>query len=592
MNTDPGYRLGTGQRLGIVFDLDGVLIDSFSVMREAFLIAYAEVVGNDRPPFEEYSTHLGRYFPDIMRIMGLPLEMEAPFVRESERLAHLVRVHDGVREVVSALRGAGHRLAVATGKSGPRARSLLDRLGLIDQFDVVIGSDEVPRPKPAGDIVLHALSVLEVEAEDAMMIGDAVTDLASARAAGVTAVAALWGTEGDPSTLLNAGPDVVLDTPAGLLALCSPVESANPGCGADVDTAQRVEVDLGSQSYSVHIGPGVRHLLADIVAGLGARRVAVVSARPTEWLPDPGVESVVLAAQDGEADKVLATVEFLCGRFADFGLTRSDAVVSCGGGTTTDVVGLAAALYHRGLPVVHLPTTLLAQVDASVGGKTAVNLPTGKNLVGAYWQPAAVLCDTDYLRTLPQREWINGYGEIARAHFIGAGDLRGLPTATQIAASVARKAEIVARDERDSGLRHLLNYGHTLGHALERATDFRIRHGEAVAIGTVFAGRLAGALGRIGTARVAEHLDVVRGYGLPSALPADVDPAALLALMRLDKKATDGLTFVLDGPAGAELVRAVPADVVAEVLGRMPVAPEDSLIATGSRGEEYPPCPL
>src|SRR5205823_4729491 len=139
-----------------------------------------------------------------------------------------------------------------------------------------------------------------------------------------------------------------------------------------------------------------------------------------------------------------------------------------------DYVGLAAALYHRGVPVVHLPTSLLAQVDASVGGKTATNLHAGKNLVGTYWQPAAVLCDTDYLDTLPHREWINGYGEIARGHFIGTGDLRALPVHQQIAASVARKAEIVAADERDSGLRHILNYGHTLGHALERATDFTL----------------------------------------------------------------------------------------------------------------------
>lgn len=211
-----------------------------------------------------------------------------------------------------------------------------------------------------------------------------------------------------------------------------------------------------------------------------------------DWVPDPGVPALMLAARDGEEDKTLATVEELCRRFAEFGLTRSDAVVSCGGGTTTDSVGLAAALYHRGVPVIHLPTSLLAQVDASVGGKTAVNLPEGKNLVGAYWQPKAVLCDTDYLETLPEREWVNGYGEIARCHFIGAGDLRSLPLHEQIAASVALKASVVTADERDSGRRHILNYGHTLGHALERATDYALRHGEGVAIGTVFAGRLRG----------------------------------------------------------------------------------------------------
>lgn len=331
-------------------------------------------------------------------------------------------------------------------------------------------------------------------------------------------------------------------------------------------TYKRIEVALGERSYAVRIGPGVRHTLPEVVAELGARRVAVVSARPADWVPDPGVPALVLAARDGEKEKTLATVEGLCRRFAEFGLTRSDAVVSCGGGTTTDSVGLAAALYHRGVPVIHLPTSLLAQVDASVGGKTAVNLPEGKNLVGAYWQPKAVLCDTDYLGTLPEREWVNGYGEIARCHFIGAGDLRSLPLHEQIAASVALKASVVTTDERDAGRRHILNYGHTLAHALERATDYTLRHGEGVAIGTVFAGRLAGALGRISAARVAEHLDVVRGYSLPTEIPAGLDPAGLIALMRLDKKARNGLSFVLDGARGPELVHDVPEATVAEIL--------------------------
>ncbi|MFE5908517.1 3-dehydroquinate synthase family protein [Streptomyces wedmorensis] len=335
-------------------------------------------------------------------------------------------------------------------------------------------------------------------------------------------------------------------------------------------TARTIRVPLGERSYDVHIGPGVRNALPSIVEGLGARRAAVISARPPDWTPDPGVPSLLLPATDGEEAKTLAAVQDYCRHFAAFGLTRADVVIAVGGGTTTDTAGLAAALYHRGVPVIHLPTSLLAQVDASVGGKTAVNLPEGKNLVGAYWQPTAVLCDTDYLTTLPAREMTNGFGEIARCHFIGAGDLRPLPLTEQIVASVRRKAEIVAADERDTGLRHLLNYGHTLGHALERATDFSLRHGEAVAIGTVFAGRLAGALRRIPQARVAEHLDVVRHYGLPARLPSGLAPADLIALMRLDKKATTGLSFVLDGPEGAELVADVPETAVAAALAGMP----------------------
>ncbi|HEX2312864.1 MAG TPA: HAD-IA family hydrolase [Thermomonospora sp.] len=201
-----------------VFDMDGVLVDSFDVMREAFAIAYREVMGDGEPPFEEYTRHLGRYFPDIMRIMGLPLDLQEPFVRESQRLADRVPLYPGVRELLVALRARDVRLAVATGKSGPRARSLLARLGVLHLFDHVIGSDEIPRPKPAPDIVVRALDLLDVPPYQAVMLGDAVIDLLSAQAAGVTAIAALWGRP-DEAALLAASPDMVLRSPADLLVL-------------------------------------------------------------------------------------------------------------------------------------------------------------------------------------------------------------------------------------------------------------------------------------------------------------------------------------------------------------------------------------
>ncbi|GAA3537518.1 HAD-IA family hydrolase [Amycolatopsis ultiminotia] len=210
-------------RHAVIFDLDGVVVDSFAVMSEAFAIAYAEVVGAGPAPFEEYRHHLGRYFPDIMRIMNLPLEMEEPFVRESYRLADQVKVFDGITELLLTLRARGLRLAIATGKSGPRARSLLDRLGLLPFFAHVIGSDEVDRPKPAPDIVRHALRLLDVPAERAIMVGDAPTDLASAHGAGVASAAALWAPPDDVGELLAGRPDVVLQHPADLLALCPSV---------------------------------------------------------------------------------------------------------------------------------------------------------------------------------------------------------------------------------------------------------------------------------------------------------------------------------------------------------------------------------
>lgn len=216
----PGPGRGRTARLrGVVFDLDGVLADSYEVMRAAFAVAYHEVVGDGEPPFQEYSRHLGRYFPDIMTIMGLPPEMEEPFVRESYRLADRVRLFDGVVDLLERLRAAGIGCAVATGKSGPRARSLLAGLGVAGLLDHIVGSDEVARPKPAPDIVVRAVELLGVGRAEAVMIGDAVTDLTSARAAGVAAVAALWG-ESDPEPLLAARPDAALASPAEFLAWC------------------------------------------------------------------------------------------------------------------------------------------------------------------------------------------------------------------------------------------------------------------------------------------------------------------------------------------------------------------------------------
>ncbi|WP_225829854.1 HAD-IA family hydrolase [Streptomyces sp. NK08204] len=208
-------------RSAVIFDLDGVLVDSHEVMGRAFAAAYAEVVGDGPAPFAEYQRYQGLYFPQIMRTMGLPLQMEEPFVRESYRLAGQVPVVDGIVDLLDTLRARGLRLAVATGKAGVRARSLLETLGLITYFDHVIGSDEVADPKPAPDIVLQALHRLGARAEAAIMVGDAPADVRSARGAGVTSAAATWATV-DEDELLGAGPDLVLKRPADLLAWCPP----------------------------------------------------------------------------------------------------------------------------------------------------------------------------------------------------------------------------------------------------------------------------------------------------------------------------------------------------------------------------------
>ena len=313
-----------------------------------------------------------------------------------------------------------------------------------------------------------------------------------------------------------------------------------------------IDVELDERSYPVMVGAGVRHELSSVIPA-SAKRVAVVTQADIGVRVDPGVEYREFVIDEGEAAKSLATIERLCREWAQWGLTRADAVIGVGGGLVTDVAGFAASVYHRGLPVVYVSTTLLGQIDASVGGKTGVNLPEGKNLVGAFWQPAAVLCDTEVLQTLPAREWRCGYGEMAKYELLGADGLRGLDLAHQVARCVQLKAEVVAQDERESGRRAILNYGHTLAHALEISEGFELRHGEAVAIGLVYAAEVAHRLGRIDVPRVEKHREVISHYELADQLPAGTDAAGILELFSRDKKALDGVTFVLDGPKGVEV---------------------------------------
>ena len=340
-----------------------------------------------------------------------------------------------------------------------------------------------------------------------------------------------------------------------------------------------VPVRLGDgRDYDVVVGDGARGQLADVVADRLPRagRAAVVTQAAladAAWFADvdPGVPFDVHVVPDGEDGKSSATVDMLCRRFAAAGLTRSDVVVAVGGGLVTDLAGFAAAVYHRGTAYVNVATSLLAQVDAAVGGKTGANLPEGKNLVGAFWQPTAVLCDTATLATLPQREWACGRGEMAKYAFLGSGQpdasLLELPVDEQVARCVAIKADVVAADEREGGRRMVLNYGHTLAHALEAASRYDLRHGEAVAVGLVYAALLARRLGRIDDDRVALHRRVVAGFGLDGDLPGGADPATLVEYMGRDKKAHHDLTFVLDGPDGVEPVPGVdPADALATLV--------------------------
>jgi 5-deoxy-5-amino-3-dehydroquinate synthase len=326
----------------------------------------------------------------------------------------------------------------------------------------------------------------------------------------------------------------------------------------------------------VVVGTGVRSQVSSALPTT-AQRALVITQEGIPFAIADDLKSAGLAVSsimigDGEEHKSLSTIEAIMVECANIGLTRNDVIVGVGGGMVTDVAGFAASMWHRGIAAVHVSTTLVGMVDAAIGGKTGVNLATGKNLVGSFWQPRAVFCDTDALTSLSPREIRCGHGEMAKYHFLTGDNLLALELAERIARCVQIKADIVGADEREGGRRMLLNYGHTLAHALEIATDFSLAHGEAVAIGLVYAAHVAHQLGRIDQHRVDQHRAVVTGeYGLSCALPAGVSHEQLIQLMHGDKKALTGLTFVLDGPRGVEPVTSVDLEAVRQALHSMEV---------------------
>jgi 3-dehydroquinate synthase len=322
----------------------------------------------------------------------------------------------------------------------------------------------------------------------------------------------------------------------------------------------------GDRPYDVVVGAGVRAelaLLPGTVLG-GATRAAVVHTASTAALAGEAVaalQSAGLAAEalvvpDGEAGKTAEVAAGLWAELGRLGHTRSDVVVGVGGGAVTDLAGFVAATWLRGVRVVHLPTSLLGMVDAAVGGKTGINTAAGKNLVGAFHPPAAVLVDTDVLEGLPAADFRAGLAEVVKCGFIADGAVLDLltadptgrtATAELITRAIQVKADAVGEDLYDTGRREFLNYGHTLGHAIEKAEDYTWRHGDAVAVGLVFAAELGVAAGRLSRAEADRHRDLLVAMGLPVAHAGDFD--RLRAAMAVDKKARGAsLRFVvLDG---------------------------------------------
>lgn len=325
----------------------------------------------------------------------------------------------------------------------------------------------------------------------------------------------------------------------------------------------------GQPSYQVLVGRDLLDALPPLVAG--AARVAVLHAPPLaghaarviDALAAAGVAPLAVEVPDAEAAKTVEVAARCWDALGEAGFTRTDAVVGIGGGAVTDLAGFVAACWLRGVRVVHLPTSLLGMVDAAVGGKTGVNTAAGKNLVGAFHPPAGVLCDLSALDTLPRPDLVAGLAEVIKCGFIAdpaildlveadpsAATDRGAPLLRELVErSVRVKADVVGADLRESGPREILNYGHTLAHAIEKVEGYRLRHGDAVSVGLVYAAALGRLAGRLDESAAARHRRLLAAVGLPVTYPGDWD--ALLAAMRVDKKARGArLRFVvLDGPA-------------------------------------------
>ncbi|MFO7155079.1 MAG: 3-dehydroquinate synthase [Pseudomonadota bacterium] len=346
---------------------------------------------------------------------------------------------------------------------------------------------------------------------------------------------------------------------------------------------ERLLVPGGGRTYPVLVGTGLLDELGAILAreGISGRMAvfadeavyALFGERMRKALPEASFATVPA----GEAAKTIREAERLWGILAEGGFGRRDVAISVGGGATSDLVGFVAATYHRGMPVVHVPTTLLSQVDASVGGKTAIDHPLAKNLVGAFHAPHLVVADLDTLGTLPARERWCGLAEVVKAALIADADLVALleerlealaqGEAVLLEPVVARairiKAEVVAADEFDHGRRQVLNFGHTLGHALETATGFdRLRHGEAVVLGMRAAVHLSRRLGRLDSKEAERVLALLTRFPLPDVvLPS---PEAVLCASRRDKKGAGA--FVTIGPIGEARVEVVEDALLFDAL--------------------------
>jgi 3-dehydroquinate synthase len=355
----------------------------------------------------------------------------------------------------------------------------------------------------------------------------------------------------------------------------------------------RIPVSLGDRSYEIAVGHGIIGTIGEEMVRLKFGPKMMLITSHTVWplygktvhesLTKRGFNVATYLLNDDEEAKSLQTVTAVIDDLLENGLDRSSAIVAVGGGVVGDIAGFAAATYMRGIPYVQVPTTLLAQIDSSIGGKTGVNRPKAKNLVGAFHQPKLVWSDVSTLATLPEREFRSGMTEAIKYSIIADPSLSELLTANagtqpKISSDVlveivsrccSIKAGIVEKDEKEHGIRSILNYGHTVGHALESLTEYTAyTHGEAIAIGMIAAARISRDIGATGPETVAQHESMIRAFGLPDEFPRSISPASILKQIGADKKRMAGRArWILARRIGEVFVTSdVPADIVLRAL--------------------------
>lgn len=351
-----------------------------------------------------------------------------------------------------------------------------------------------------------------------------------------------------------------------------------------------LHVGLEERSYPIHIGKGCLKTVGLKLAEMQiANKYCIVTDDKVEGLygntlmqilKEAGISAEIISFSNGEQNKNLATVADLASKMAILKFDRKDAVIALGGGVPGDIAGFLASSYMRGIPFVQIPTTLLAQVDSSVGGKTGVDIPEGKNLVGAFYQPKAVFIDTDVLATLEEKEVLGGLAEVIKygvirdsafLNYLDENRKNVLEKNSSILSEVIYtcckiKAEVVAEDEKEADIRRILNYGHTIGHAVEAASKFTLIHGLAVSIGMVAVNKIAVEMGLLQQQESDAILELLKAYGLPTEIPAELDRKEIEGFLLTDKKTVGGKVFFVLPVSGGKIK--ISADVPREAVLR------------------------